>query len=134
MSEIPSVLFICLRNSGKSQMAAGLLAARVGNLARIDSAGTEPGTALNSLSVEVLVEIGVDISAGSPKRVTPELLAGADHVIVLGAEAQVNSDAVAVERWVTDEPSKRGIEGLERMRLVRDGIAARVEELAARLA
>lgn len=134
MSEIPSVLFICLRNSGKSQMAAGLLAARVGNLARIDSAGTEPGTALNSLSVEVLAEIGVDISAGSPKRVTPELLAGADHVIVLGAEAQVNSDAVAVERWVTDEPSKRGIEGLERMRLVRDGIAARVEALAARLA
>lgn len=134
MSEVPSVLFICLRNSGKSQMAAGLLAARVGNLARIDSAGTEPGTALNSQSVEVLAEIGVDISAGSPKRVTPELLAGADHVIVLGAEAQVNSDAVAVERWVTDEPSKRGIEGLERMRLVRDGIAARVEELAARLA
>lgn len=133
MSEQPAVLFICVRNSGKSQMAAGLLAAQCGDRVRIDSAGTEPGTALNSQSVEALAEIGVDISAGTPKPLTPELLAGADHVIVLGAEARVDAGSVDVERWVTDEPSKRGIEGLERMRLVRDDIVARVEELAARL-
>ena len=133
MSEQPAVLFICVRNSGKSQMSAGLLAAQCGDRVRIDSAGTEPGTALNSQSVEALAEIGVDISAGTPRPLTPELLAGAEHVIVLGSEAQVDADFVDVERWVTDEPSKRGIEGLERMRLVRDDIAARVEELAARL-
>lgn len=133
MSETPSVLFICVRNSGKSQMAAGLMAARCGQRVHIDSAGTQPGTALNSQSVEVLAEVGVDISAGSPKPVTPELLAAADHVIVLGAEAQVDAGPERIERWVTDEPSRRGIEGLERMRLVRDDIAARVEELAARL-
>lgn len=133
MSETPSVLFICVRNSGKSQMAAGLMAARCGNRVRIDSAGTQPGTALNSQSVEVLAEIGVDISAGAPKPVTPEILAGADHVIVLGAEAQVDGGSARIERWVTDEPSQRGIEGLERMRLVRDDIAARVEDLSTRL-
>lgn len=133
MSETPSVLFICVRNSGKSQMAAGLMAARWGKRVRIDSAGTQPGTGLNSESVEVLAEVGVDIAAGAPKPVNPELLAAADHVIVLGAEAQVDAGPERIERWVTDEPSRRGIEGLERMRLVRDDIAARVEELAARL-
>ena len=94
MSEQRSVLFICVRNSGKSQMAAGLLAAQCGDRVRIDSAGTEPGTALNPQSVEALAEIGVDISAGTPRPLTSELLAGADHVIDYHSQdfAQVLSD------------------------------------------
>jgi arsenate-mycothiol transferase len=124
------VLFVCVKNGGKSQMAAGLMAGTPG--VEVSSAGTKPGTALNALSVESLAEVGVDISGGTPQALTPEMVAAADVVVTLGREARV--DGEHVENWDTDEPSERGIGGIERMRLVRDDIAARVRELAARLA
>jgi arsenate-mycothiol transferase len=124
-----AVLFVCVRNGGKSQMAAGI-AQEIAPGVAVESAGTSPGTALNAQSVESLVEIGVDISAGTPKPVTPELIAAADVVVVLGRDATVEPvDGTPVITWDTDEPSLRGIEGMERMRLIRDDIAARVREL-----
>jgi len=130
----PSVLFVCVKNGGKSQMAAGLMRKIAGNAVTVGSAGTNPGSAVNGLSAETLLEVGVDISDQTPKQLTDDLTAAADRVIVLGRDARVQSaDSTPVEYWDTDEPSERGIDGIERMRLVRDDIARRVERLALHL-
>lgn len=129
----PTVLFVCVKNGGKSQMAAGLMRQAAGDAVTVDSAGTKAGDELNALSVESLAEAGVDISAERPKQLTDDLVRAADLVVVLGGEAKVDPvDGTPVEVWETDEPSLRGIEGMERMRLVRDDIAARVRGLAER--
>lgn len=130
----PAVLFVCVKNGGKSQMAAGLMRLEAGNEIAVSSAGTRPGAAINALSAQVLADLGVDISAERPKALTEEHMREAGLVVVLGAEAKVPAlDGVRVETWETDEPSARGIEGRERMELVRDDIHARVKDLAARL-
>jgi arsenate-mycothiol transferase len=130
----PTVLFVCVRNSGKSQMAAGLMRRAAGEKVLALSAGTDPGTKLNALSVAALAEAGVDISGEHPKAVDPLLLHIVDLVIVLGREADLDVPAgVQVRRWETAEPSQRGIEGMERMRLVRDEIETRVRALLAEL-
>jgi arsenate-mycothiol transferase len=126
----PSVLFVCVRNSGKSQMAAGLMRHAAGGKVVALSSGTDPGTELNALSVAALAEAGIDIAGENPKPVDPLLLHTVDLVVVLGREAVLDAPpGVQVRRWDTDEPSTRGIEGMERMRLVRDDIAARVDAL-----
>jgi arsenate-mycothiol transferase len=134
MSERPRVLFVCVKNAGKSQMAAGLMRRAAGTAVDVDSAGTRAGEALNAQSVASLAEVGVDISDQHPKQLTEELVGGADLVVVLGTEARVEPGPTPIEVWETDEPSTRGIEGVERMRLVRDDIARRVDDLARRLA
>lgn len=127
----PSVLFVCVKNGGKSQMAAALMRKAAGDRIVVHSAGTAPGAALNALSVQVLEEVGAPVAGEYPKPVDPQLLTEVDLVVTLGRDARV--DAAHVENWDTDEPSERGIDGIERMRLVRDDIAARVDALAARL-
>jgi arsenate-mycothiol transferase len=130
----PSVLFVCVKNGGKSQMAAGLMRKAVGDSVQVHSAGTEPGSAVNALSAEALLEVGVDLSGEVPKPIDPALLARMDYVVTLGGEAKVDVvDGPGFENWDTDEPSECGIDGIERMRLVRDDIAGRVGELASRL-
>ena len=130
----PTVLFVCVKNGGKSQMAAGLMRRAAGDAVTVESAGTRAGAELNALSVQSLAEVGVDIGAERPKQLTDDLVRAADLVVVLGDEARVEPvDGTPVEVWETDEPSRRGIEGVERMRLVRDDIAQRVQDLAARL-
>ncbi|OZE95327.1 low molecular weight phosphatase family protein [Rhodococcus sp. 15-2388-1-1a] len=130
----PSVLFVCVKNGGKSQMAAGLMRKAAGYSVEVHSAGTKPGGAVNALSAESLLEVGVDLSGEAPKPIDPDLLARMDYVVTLGGEAHVEPvDGPTFENWNTDEPSERGIDGIERMRLVRDDIAARVEELASRM-
>lgn len=126
----PSVLFVCVRNSGKSQMAAGLMRKIAGDAVTVQSAGTEPGAAVNELSARALLEVGVDITGEHPKRVVDELVRGADLVVTLGRQVRLDPPpGVRVENWDTDEPSDRGIDGLARMRLIRDDIAARVRRL-----
>ena len=133
-AETPRVLFVCVKNGGKSQMAAGLMRDVAGARMQVDSAGTRPGASLNALSVSALAEVGIDISSQVTQPVTDDLVRAADLVVVLGSDARVEPvDGTGVETWETDEPSARGIEGIERMRLVRDDIAARVRELAQRL-
>lgn len=130
----PSVLFVCVKNAGKSQMAASLMRKLAGDDVEVHSAGTAPGVALNPLSVEVLDEVGADAAGEHPKPVDPQLVQTVDVVVTLGREAHVDREpGTDFENWDIDEPSERGIDGIERMRLVRDDIAARVAGLAARL-
>ena len=131
----PQVLFVCVRNAGKSQMAAGLLRRAVAGRIAAHSAGTHPGERINALSAQALAEVGVDITGETPKPVDPDLLRAVDLVVTLGREAVVDvPDGVELQNWDTDEPSERGIDGIERMRLVRDDIARRVAALVDRLA
>ncbi|WFP17537.1 low molecular weight phosphatase family protein [Citricoccus muralis] len=136
MTGKPSVLFVCVKNGGKSQMAAALLRHRAGDTVEVHSAGTAPGGSLNSLSAEAVAEAGADMADEQPKPIDPELLRRVDRVVVLGQEAHVEPVAgmtATIETWTTDEPSERGIEGLERMRLVCGDIDARVRALHAEL-
>ncbi|WP_222272139.1 arsenate-mycothiol transferase ArsC [Modestobacter marinus] len=131
MSDRPKVLFVCVKNAGKSQMAAGLMKQLAGDAVVVSSAGTQVGAALNELSLESLAEIGVDITGEHPSAITADMVRAADVVVTLGSEAHVDPvDGTRFEKWITDEPSERGIDGIERMRLVRDDIARRVATLA----
>ena len=130
----PSVLFVCVKNGGKSQMAAGLMRQLAGDDVEVFSAGTKPGPAVNALSAESLQEVGVDITGEVPKLVDPQVVRDVDLVVTLGREARVDPvPGTRFENWDTDEPSDRGIDGIDRMRLVRDDITARVRELARQL-
>ncbi|RKO21636.1 low molecular weight phosphatase family protein [Pseudarthrobacter phenanthrenivorans] len=126
----PSVLFVCSKNGGKSQLAAGLMRDLAGGKVAVYSAGTKPAKDLNPQAVESLTELGIDVSGEYPKPVTDEVLDSVDAVVVLGTEAKLEPrEGKRFEVWETDEPSERGIEGMERMRLVRDDIKARVQSL-----
>ncbi|MHA7282715.1 arsenate-mycothiol transferase ArsC [Arthrobacter sp. TMS2-4] len=133
-ADTPHILFVCVKNGGKSQMAAGLMDKVAGDSVTTASAGSNPGSSVNALSAEVLAEVGVDISRNIPRQITAEDQGRADVVVILGPEAQVDEvGGTRYERWTTDEPSERGIGGIERMRLVRDDILARVTALHATL-
>jgi arsenate-mycothiol transferase len=115
-------------------MAAGLMRKVAGDSVRVFSAGINPGDAINALSAASLAEVGVDISTETPKPIDPALVRGVDYVVTLGREAHVDSVAgTRFENWDTDEPSERGIDGIERMHLVRDDINKRVTDLLARI-
>jgi len=127
----PRILFVCVKNAGKSQMAAGLMRQIAGDAVDVRSAGTRPGTALNDLSVASLLEVGVDITGEHPKALTDEMVRAADVVVTLGPDPHVDEvEGTEFQTWITDEPSEHGIDGIERMRLVRDDIATRVRALA----
>lgn len=129
-SPTPSVLFVCVKNGGKSQMAAGLMRRLAGDSVIVHSAGTKPGSTVNDLSAQALLEVGVDITGEQPTLIDYRLARDVDLVVTLGREAHLDPlPGTRVESWETDEPSERGIDGLERMRLVRDDIAARVQQL-----
>jgi arsenate-mycothiol transferase len=131
----PAVLFVCSKNGGKSQLAAGLMRDLAGDAIAVYSAGTKPASSLNPQAVESLTELGIDVTGEHPKPVTVEVLDTVDAVIVLGTEARLEPrEGKRFEVWETDEPSERGIEGMERMRLVRDEIKARVQKLYTELA
>lgn len=135
MTTTPQVLFVCVRNGGKSQMAAGLMRKAAGDRITAHSAGTHPGPAINALSAEVLAEVGADMNNGVPRPIDPALLRTVDLVVTLGREAVVDvPPGVELRNWDTDEPSGRGIDGIERMRLVRDDISTRVQALVQELA
>jgi arsenate-mycothiol transferase len=115
-------------------MAAGLMRKVAGDTVEVHSAGTKPGTAVNGLSAESLTEVGVDISGETPKLIDAQVVHDVDLVVTLGREAHVEPvPGTRFENWDTDEPSDRGIDGLERMRLIRDDIATRVADLRTRL-
>lgn len=129
-STSPSVLFVCVKNGGKSQMAAGLMRRLAQDTVIVYSAGTKPGSSVNTLSARALQEVGVDITGEQPTPVDYQLARDVDLVVTLGREVQLDPlPGTRVENWDTDEPSERGIDGLDRMRLIRDDIAARVHQL-----
>lgn len=136
MDKNPSVVFVCTGNGGKSQMAAALARKFAGDRLDILSAGTRPGTNLNALSEQVVEEVGGSFEGEFPKQLTDEMIRDSDRIIIVGTEAQVEpleSMRGSIERWETDEPSTRGIEGEERMRMIRDEIQQRVEKLVEEL-
>lgn len=126
----PAVLFVCSKNGGKSQLAAGLMRDLAGEAVTVYSAGTKPGKSLNPQAVDSLAELGIGVEGEHPKPVTDDVLDAVDAIIVLGTEAKLEPrEGKRFEIWETDEPSERGIEGMERMRLVRDDIKTRVQAL-----
>ncbi len=132
----PSVLFVCVKNGGKSQIAAALMRHHAGDTIDVFSAGTRPGGSLNELSRVAVEEVGATMAGEHPKLLDLALAAGVDRIVVLGDEATVEPPPGmrgTIQTWITDEPSLRGIDGLERMRLVRDDIDHRVRTLAAEL-
>ena len=130
--EKPVVLFVCVHNAGRSQMAAALLARHAGDRVTVRSAGSEPAEQLNPAVVEAMREIGVDIAAEKPKLLTGELARDADLVITMGC-----GDTCPVfpgKRyldWELDDPA--GL-GLDEVRLIREEIDARVRALVAEIA
>lgn len=132
--DLPKVLFVCSKNGGKSQIAAGFMRKEADSSVEVSSAGTKPGSHINPLAAEVLLEQGIDIYGEQPRQLTEQDMRAASIVVVLGTEAKVAElDGVKVEVWETDEPSKRGIEGKERMELLTADIHQRVIELKERL-
>lgn len=127
----PSVLFVCVHNAGRSQMAAGFLSHLAGSAVEVRSAGSEPKDAVNPTAVEAMREVGIDISEVGPKALTPDSVAASDVVITMGC-----GDACPVfpgKRyldWKLDDPAGQPLEGV---RLIRDEIRSRVADLAAEL-
>jgi arsenate-mycothiol transferase len=116
-------------------MAQGLAQKIAGSAVSASSAGTDAKVdgSVNDLSAAVLAEVGVDIGNHQPRQLTDDRMLAADLVVVVGTSAHVTApDGVDVEVWDTDEPSLRGIDGIDRMRLIRDDISVRVTELMAR--
>src|SRR5699024_4365813 len=132
---VPSVLFVCVKNGGKSQMAAALMrphAQATGTRVAVYSAATQPRPSINQLAADVVAESGADMSKPPTNAIDPGQQHRVDRVVVLGQEAKVEpvEDMTGtIDTWITDEPSQRGIEGIDRMRIVRDDIDAHVRTL-----
>lgn len=129
-----TVLFVCVSNAGKSVMAAGLMRQVAAPNIRVSSAGTNAKAAVNALSAEVLAEVGIDISTHQPTQLTNQMIDDADLVVIVGTQAHLEDHpGTLIQRWDTDEPSLRGIDGIDRMRIVRDDINTHVQALSASL-
>ena len=127
MSSTPSVLFVCVHNAGRSQMAAAYLSALAGDRVEVRSAGSAPAESVNPAVVAAMLEEGIDISAQSPKVLTIEAVRASDVVITMGC-----GDACPVfpgkryEDWKLADPAGRGVEAV---RPIRDEIRARIQTL-----
>jgi arsenate reductase (thioredoxin) len=129
--EVPEVLFVCVHNAGRSQMAAGLLAKLGDGRVRVRSAGSDPGEEINPRAVEAMAEVGVDISAEHPKPLTGEGVRAADVVITMGCgDACPIYPGKRYEDWELDDPAGQE---LETVRGIRDQIERRVRALLASL-
>ena len=131
MSEKPSVLFVCVHNAGRSQMAAGWLRHLAGDTVEVRSAGSEPAARINPVAVEAMREVGIDITANTPRRLDHETAEASDVLITMGC-----GDVCPVlpgKRyldWKLDDPAGQGIDAV---RPIRDAIKARVEQLLTEL-
>ncbi|MBF8184808.1 arsenate reductase ArsC [Nonomuraea sp. K274] len=131
MAEKPSVLFVCVHNAGRSQMAAGWLTHLAAGRIVVRSAGSAPADQVNPVAIEAMREVGIDITSEQPKVLTVDAVEASDAVITMGC-----GDACPVfpgkryEDWKLDDPAGQGI---EMVRQVRDEIRTRVEKLIAEL-
>lgn len=127
----PEVLFVCVHNAGRSQMAAGLLERRAEGRIRVLSAGSEPADQLNPAVVEAMEEIGIDISAERPKRLENEMVRESDVVITMGCgDACPIFPGKRYEDWELEDPAGKDLETIRR---IRDEVASLVDELVASL-
>ena len=127
----PSVLFVCVHNAGRSQMAAGWLRHLAAGRVEVRSAGSMPADQINPVAVEAMREEGIDITAEQPKVLTTEAVQDSDVVITMGCgDACPFFPGKRYEDWKLDDPAGQGIEAV---RPIRDDIKARVETLLAEL-
>jgi arsenate reductase (thioredoxin) len=131
MSDKPSVLFVCVHNAGRSQMAAGWLRHLAGDRVEVRSAGSAPAEHINPVAVEAMAEVGIDIAGQLPKKLDYDTAYATDVIITMGC-----GDACPVfpgkryEDWKLDDPAGQGIEAV---RPIRDEIRQRVEQLVGEL-
>ncbi len=127
----PSVLFVCVHNAGRSQMAAGWLRELAGDRVEVRSAGSMPADQINPVAVEAMREVGIDITAEQPKVLTTEAVQDSDVVITMGCgDACPFFPGKRYEDWKLDDPAGQGIDSV---RPIRDEIKGRVEVLLAEL-
>jgi arsenate reductase len=127
MAEPPEVLFVCVHNAGRSQMAAALLERKAGDRVRVRSAGSEPADRLNPAVVEAMDEIGIDITAERPKKLEDDMVRESDVVITMGCgDACPIYPGKRYEDWDLEDPSGKD---LETVRGIRDEISKRVDAL-----
>ena len=131
-AERPEVLFVCVHNAGRSQMAAGLLNEIAGDRIAVRSAGSEPAGEINPVAVAVMAELGIDISHELPKPLTDDAVRVADVVITMGCgDACPFYPGKRYEDWELEDPAGKD---LDTVRRIRDEIEARVRGLIAELA
>ena len=131
MTDRPSVLFVCVHNAGRSQMAAGFLTALSGGAVDVRSAGSEPADQINPVAVEAMAEVGIDIAGNVPKVLTTEAVRQSDAVITMGCgDTCPIFPGKRYEDWELEDPAGKDIETVRR---VRDDIKRHVESLLAEL-
>ena len=127
MPERPTVLFVCVHNAGRSQMAADFLTALAGDRVDVLSAGSTPGDRINPVAVAAMAEVGIDIAAEQPKQLTDDAVRTSDVVITMGCGDECPYfPGQRYEDWVLDDPAGQDIDAV---RPIRDEIRARVETL-----
>ena len=127
----PSVLFVCVHNAGRSQMAAGFLRHLAGDRVEVLSAGSQPADQVNPVAVEAMAEVGIDIAGEQPKLLADSAVERADVVVTMGCgDACPFFPGTRYEDWALDDPAGQGIEAV---RPIRDEIRGRVEALLASL-
>ena len=131
MTNKPTVLFVCVHNAGRSQMAAGFMRELGRGRVEVLSAGSAPKDSINPIAVEAMAELGIDIANNTPKVLTPEVVQASDAVITMGCgDACPFYPGKRYEDWVLDDPAGQGIESV---RVIRDEIKKRVEQLLSEL-
>ena len=127
----PSVLFGCVHNAGRSQMAAGFLRDIAGDRIEVRSAGSMPADQINPTAVQAMAELGIDITAEQPKVLTTEAVQASDVVITMGCgDACPFFPGKRYEDWKLDDPAGQGIDAV---RPIRDDIRTRIEQLVSEL-
>jgi protein-tyrosine-phosphatase len=127
----PTVLFVCVHNAGRSQMAAGYLQHLAGDRIEVLSAGSQPGNEINPVAVAAMAEEGIDIAGNQPKVLTTEAVQASDVVITMGCgDACPYFPGKRYEDWKLDDPAGQGIDAV---RPIRDEIRQRIEKLIGEL-
>lgn len=131
MSHLASVLFVCVHNAGRSQMAAGYLRHLAGDRIEVRSAGSIPAEQINPVAVQAMAEEGIDIASQTPKILTPDAVQSSDVVITMGCgDVCPYFPGTRYEDWVLEDPAGQGIDSV---RVIRDDIKARIQTLIAEL-
>jgi arsenate reductase len=131
MTERPSVLFVCVHNAGRSQMAAAFLTQLSGGAVEVRSAGSRPAAQVNPAAVAAMAEVGIDIAAERPKVLTDQAVRASDVVVTMGCgDSCPYYPGLRYEDWELEDPAGRGLEGV---RPIRDEIRTRVERLVREL-
>jgi arsenate reductase len=131
MSDKPSVLFVCVHNAGRSQMAAGWLRHLAGDAVEVRSAGSEPAERINPVAVQVMAEVGIDITTSTPRLLDYETAEASDVLVTMGCgDVCPSFPGKRYLDWQLDDPAGQDVEAV---RPIRDEIRRRVEQLLAEL-